>query len=73
MNSSLDDNKEVYSKESMEKPKVIESRRAYFILSYPMGNHKIEKVVLTRLRLSTSIKNHFGAGPEVYIEKLVHL
>ena len=38
--------------------KDIESHPAYFILSYPLGNHKKEKVVLTRLRLGTSLQNH---------------
>ena len=55
MNDSLDDNEEVYSNESKEKSKDIESCPAYFILSYPVGNHKIERVVFTRLKLSTSI------------------
>jgi len=45
----------VYSNESKEKSKDIESHPAYFILSYPLGNQKIEKVVFTRLQLGTSI------------------
>ena len=63
----------MYSNESKDQYKANACHPTYSILSYPLLNHKIEKVVLTRLRLSTSIKNHFGAGPEVYIEKLVHL
>ena len=55
LNDSLDDNEEVYSNESKEESKDIESHPAYFILSYPLGNHKIETVVFTRLRLGTSI------------------
>ena len=55
LNDSLDDNEEVYSNESKEKSKDIESQPAYYILLYPLGNKKIEKVVFTRLRLSTSI------------------
>ena len=55
MNDSLDDNEEVYSNESKEKYKDNESHPTYSILSYPLGNHEIEKVVFTRLRLSTSI------------------
>ena len=39
LNDSLDDNEEVYSNESKED---IESHPAYFIFSYPLGNHKIE-------------------------------
>ena len=54
LNDSLDDNEEVYSAESKEKTKDIESKPAYFILLYPLGNHKIEKIVFKRLRLSTS-------------------
>ena len=50
LNDSLDDNEEVYSKESKEESKGIESHPAYFILSYPLGHHKIEKVVFTRLQ-----------------------
>ena len=41
MNNSLGDNEEVYSKESKD----IESHPAYFMLSYPLGNDKMEKVV----------------------------
>ena len=52
MNDSLDGNEE---KQIQEKYKDIESHFAYLILSYPLGNHNIEKVVFTRLRLSTSI------------------
>ena len=55
LNDSLDDNEEVYSNESKEESKDIESHPAYFILLYPLGNHEIEKVVFTRLRLGTSI------------------
>ena len=58
LNDSLDDNEEVYSNESKEKYKDIESHPTYSILSYPLGNHKIENVVFTRLRLSTSIKKN---------------
>ena len=57
MNDSLDDNEKVYLNESKEKSKDIESHPAYFILSYALGNHKIENVVITRLRLSTSLIN----------------
>ena len=55
LNDSLDNNEEVYSKDSKEKPKDIESHPAYLIMSSPLGNHKIEKVVFTRLGLGTSI------------------
>ena len=55
MNDSLDDEEEVYSNESKEESKDIESHHAYFILSYPQANHKIEKVVSTRLQSGTSI------------------
>ena len=55
MNDSLDDNEEVYSNEFNEKYKDVESHPTYSILSYPLGNHKIEKVVSMRLRLSSSI------------------
>ena len=57
MNDSLDDNEEVYSNYSKEKSKDIESHPAYLIMSSPLGNHEIEKVVFTRLRLGTSIFN----------------
>ena len=44
LNDSLDDNEEVYSnEESKEKSKDIQSHTAYFILSAPLGNHRIEK------------------------------
>ena len=56
LNDSLDDNEEVYSNESKEGSKDVESRPAYFILSYSFGNHEIEKVVFMRLRLGTFIK-----------------
>ena len=55
MNDSLDDNEDVFSNNSNEKSKVIESHPAYLIMSSPLGNHKIEKVVFTRLRLGTSM------------------
>ena len=55
LNDILYDILEVYSNESKEKYKDIESHPTYSILSYPLGNHKIENVVFTRLRLSTSI------------------
>ena len=57
MNDTLDDNEEVYSNDSKEKSKDIESHPAYLIILYPVGNHKIEKVVITRLLLGTSIYN----------------
>ena len=57
MNDSLDDNEEVYSKDSKEKPKDIESHPAYLIMLCPLGNHKLEKVFFRRPRLGTSIKN----------------
>ena len=38
-----------------KKSKDIGSHSAYFIMSYPLGNQKKEKVVFTRLQLSTSI------------------
>ena len=56
MNDCLDDNEEVYSNESKEKYTDNKSHPSYSILSYPLGNHKIEKVVFTRLRLRTSIQ-----------------
>ena len=49
LNDSLDDNEEVYSSESKEKSKDIESHPAYFILLYPLENQKIEKVIFIRL------------------------
>ena len=52
MNHSLDDNEGVYLNESK---KDIDSHPAYSILSYPLGNHEIEKVVFKRLQLGTSI------------------
>ena len=52
LNDSLDDNEEVYSKESKD----IEFHPPYFVLLYPLGNHKIEKVIFTKLQLGTSIK-----------------
>ena len=55
LNDSLDDNEEVYWNESKDNSKDIESHPAYFIMLGPLGNHKIEKVVFTRLRLCTSI------------------
>ena len=55
LNDSLDDNEEVYSNKSKEESKDIESRPAYFILLNPLVNHEIEKVILARLRLGTSI------------------
>ena len=55
LNDSLDDNEEVFSNESKEKYKYFESHPTNSTLSYPLGNHKIAKVVFTRLRLSTSI------------------
>ena len=54
LNDSLDDNEEVYSNESKEKYKDIVSHPAYSILSYPLGNHKIERNVFKRLWLGTS-------------------
>ena len=48
LNDSLDDNEEVYSNESKEESKEIEFHRAYSILLYPLGKHKIEKVVFTK-------------------------
>ena len=56
MNDSVDDNEEMYSNNFKEKSKDIESHPAYLIMSCPLGNHKIEKVVFTRLRLGTSLK-----------------
>ena len=56
MNDSLDDNEEVYSSHTKEKSKDIESHHAYLIMSCPLGNHELEKVVFTRLRLGTSKK-----------------
>ena len=55
MNDSLDDNEEVYSNESKEKSKDIESHPAYYIMACPLGNRKVEKVAFTRLLLDTSI------------------
>ena len=55
MNDSLDYNEEVHSNKSNEEFKDIESPPTYFILSYPLGNHKIDKAIFTRLRLGTSI------------------
>ena len=55
MNDSLDDNEDVYSNNSKEKSKDIETHPAYLIMSSPLGNHKIDKVVFTRLGLGTSI------------------
>ena len=55
MKDSLDENEEVYSNKSKEKYKDIESHPTYSILSYPLGNHRIENVVFMRLRLSTSV------------------
>ena len=55
MDDSLDDNEEVYSNKSKENYKVNESHPSYSILSYPLGNQKIEKVIFTRLLLGTSI------------------
>ena len=52
---SLDENKEVYSNDYKEKSKDIKSHPAYLIMSCTLGNHKIEKVVFTRLRLCTFI------------------
>ena len=49
------DNEEVYSNESKEESKDIESHQAYFTLLYPLGNNEIEKVVFTILRLGTSL------------------
>ena len=43
LNNSLEDNEEVYSNNSKEKSKDIESIPAYLIVSSPLGNHKIEK------------------------------
>ena len=54
MKFSLNDNKEVYSNESKQASK--ESHPANFILPYPLGDHKIEKVVFIRLWLGTSNK-----------------
>ena len=51
----IDENEEVYSNDSKEKPKDIKPHPAYLIMSCTLGNHKIEKVVFTRLRLCTSI------------------
>ena len=56
LNYSLDDNEEVYSKESKEKYKDNESHPTYSFLSYPLANHKIEKVVFMRLRLDMKRK-----------------
>ena len=53
LNDSLDYNEEVYSNESKQESKDNESHPTYFILSYPLGNHKIEKAMFTRLRLGT--------------------
>ena len=55
LNDSLYDNEEVNSNESKEKYKDNESNPTYSILSNPLGNHRIEKVVFMRLRLGTSI------------------
>ena len=55
LNDNIDDNEKVYSNEYKEESKDVESHPAYFILLYPLGNHEIEKVVFTRLRLGTSI------------------
>ena len=46
----LDDNEEVYSNNSTEKSKYIESYPAYLIKLCPLENHKIEKVIFTRLQ-----------------------
>ena len=70
MNDSLDYIEELYSKDSKEKSKDIESHPAYLIMSCPLGNHEIEKAIFTRLRLGTSIiygqfffdPNSFGIG-----------
>ena len=53
MKDSLDDNEEVYSKDLKENPKNIESHPACLIMSSPLGNHRIEKVVFMRLQLGT--------------------
>ena len=42
-------NAEVYSNESKEDSKVIESHHANFNLLHPLGNHKLGKVVFMRL------------------------
>ena len=49
LNDSLGDNEEVYSTESKKLSKDIESHPAYFILSYPLGNQKMEKVVFPKI------------------------
>ena len=51
LNDCQDGNEEVNSNKSKD----IESNPAYFILSHPLGHHKIEKVVFMRLQLSTSV------------------
>ena len=48
---------EKYSNEFKEESKDIESHPDYFILSYPLWNHNIEKVVFMRRRLGTSVIN----------------
>ena len=58
LNDTLDDNEKENLNKSKEKSKDIESHPAYYILLYPLGNWKIEKVVFTRLRLGTSIFYH---------------
>ena len=47
LNNSLDDNEEVYSNESKEESKDIESQShpAYFILLYHLWNHEIETAI----------------------------
>ena len=54
MNESLFDNEEVYLNKLKEESKDTDSHPAFFILSYPLGTNKKEKVVFTRLGLGTS-------------------
>ena len=49
MNDSLNDNEEVYSKESKEESKDIESRPAYFILSYLLWKSRLHNTAIWHL------------------------
>ena len=74
MNDSLDDNEDVYSNNSKEKSKDIETHPAYLIMSSPLGNHKIDKVVFTRLGLGTSIFKYcftLNVSPPVVVNVVI--